>query len=85
MSSCVTGYLFIVTLREYKIFPVAGKTYSNKQSPKSMAWIVTHNLLCTIDFGLFVYAILYLREGNMNDFPEPKIKKQPRCKNATGL
>jgi hypothetical protein len=45
MSSCVTGYLFIVTLREYKIFPVAGKTYSNKQSPKSMAWIVTQSAL----------------------------------------
>jgi hypothetical protein len=43
MSSCVTGYLFIVTLREYKVFSVAGKTYSNKQCPKSMAWIVTQS------------------------------------------
>lgn len=34
--------------------------------------VLCNNLLYTIEKGLLVYAILYLRNGDIDYFPEPR-------------
>ena len=54
------------------LFPIAEKHIAINKAQCQWHGLCS-NLLRTIDKGLFVYAILYLRDGDIDYFPEPKI------------
>ena len=54
------------------LFPIAEKHIAINKAQCQWHGLCS-NLLRTIDKGLFVYAILYLRDGDIDYFPESKI------------